>query len=600
VVAELITGRFRFRTILILLCLGLLISTVFATDMTTKFRITPSNGFNNDTARAITSIISADGLGGSFGPTDGTGIGGIAVNLSDGTTFVNATGAITVSADGNTLTGGQFNLNGVANKSWNVVISNASFTATNTSLFVVQQADPIISTISPTTGGNNGVIVINDLAGTSFLSGAVVNITNLGSTVINATNLTVVSSTRVKCSIDLNGAPTGTYWVRITNPGLGSPTDYNSTTTGGFTITSGAPLPTAITPSSTVSGNPVVTITNLAGTGFQNGATITFTKAGQTDIAATGVTWVSASKLTGTVDFTGKTTGTWNVVVTNPDAQTGTIANGFNLMLQPSPTAPAGDSGDRSIGVGSTAATNVAMSGPAAPGQTVTLAFNQPVSASAPTAVSQIQVVPAQQISSIELVAQPATVGTALEVPNRQVVGYEKIELVGVNPSAISGAKISFDVTKAWLTAHNVAPEAISLMRYHDNAWGDLPTQLVQQSGDKYSYAGETTGFSYFAVTAKPSTASVVTTAVTPVSSVTGSPTLQTFGDLIGQASPTATPASGNVPQASPVPTVSPQQPATGSSGTSGNLPLLVTVVCVIIVIGLVLVWRWWQKKDTI
>lgn len=76
-----------------------------------------------------------------------------------------------------------------------------------------------------------------------------------------------------------------------------------------------------------------VSITDLAGTGFLTGATVKLTRAGQPDIAATGVTVVSATKITCTFDLTGKW-GQWNVVVTNPDAQSATLTNGFTVNAE--------------------------------------------------------------------------------------------------------------------------------------------------------------------------------------------------------------------------------------------------------------------------
>src|SRR5205814_4261318 len=86
--------------------------------------------------------------------------------------------------------------------------------------------------------------------------------------------------------------------------------------------TSSAPPPTvsAISPSSgTAAGGTPVTIT---GTGFLAGATV---KLGGT--AATGVTVVNSTSITATT--AAHAAGTVNVVVTNTDAQSGTLTNGY-------------------------------------------------------------------------------------------------------------------------------------------------------------------------------------------------------------------------------------------------------------------------------
>jgi len=94
------------------------------------------------------------------------------------------------------------------------------------------------------------------------------------------------------------------------------------------------PTVTSITPA-TAPNTGTVSITDITGTGFVLGAIPKLTKTGQTDIAATTYTFVSATKMYCTIDLTGRTAGQWNVVVTNPDTQKGTLANGFTVISGP-------------------------------------------------------------------------------------------------------------------------------------------------------------------------------------------------------------------------------------------------------------------------
>jgi hypothetical protein len=94
------------------------------------------------------------------------------------------------------------------------------------------------------------------------------------------------------------------------------------TLTNGYTYVSSNPAPTvtAITPTSgTTAGGTAVTIT---GTGFLSGATVSL---GGT--AATGVTVVSSTSITATT--AAHAAGAVSVVVTNSDAQSGTLPNGY-------------------------------------------------------------------------------------------------------------------------------------------------------------------------------------------------------------------------------------------------------------------------------
>src|SRR5438067_7472768 len=94
-----------------------------------------------------------------------------------------------------------------------------------------------------------------------------------------------------------------------------------------------APTVSAISPNSgTANGGTAVTIT---GTGFLAGATV---KLGGT--AATGVTVVNSTSITATT--AAHAAGTVNVVVTNTDAQSGTLTNGYTYTgANPAPTVSA-------------------------------------------------------------------------------------------------------------------------------------------------------------------------------------------------------------------------------------------------------------------
>jgi C1A family cysteine protease len=109
--------------------------------------------------------------------------------------------------------------------------------------------------------------------------------------------------------------------------------------------TSAAPAPaptvTSITPDS-AQNTGTVHITNVAGSNFQSGATVKLTRTGEADINATNVVVISSSQITCDIDLTGAVTGAWDVVVTNPDMQSGTLPGGFTVTA--SASAPVVDS----------------------------------------------------------------------------------------------------------------------------------------------------------------------------------------------------------------------------------------------------------------
>jgi len=114
---------------------------------------------------------------------------------------------------------------------------------------------------------------------------------------------------------------------------------YTGSASGYQILSPSAPQVTNITQNSAPTGT-TVSITDLAGTGFMPGATVKLTRSGSSDIAATSVNVVSPTRITCQFSLAGAATGTWNVVVTNTDAQTGSLANGFSVM-SPTPTVTA-------------------------------------------------------------------------------------------------------------------------------------------------------------------------------------------------------------------------------------------------------------------
>ena len=88
------------------------------------------------------------------------------------------------------------------------------------------------------------------------------------------------------------------------------------------------PAITSISP--TRGGNATVSVT-ITGNYFQSGATVKLTKTGYPAIQATGPTVSSATKIDCTFKLTGAEKGVYNVMVTNPDGQSGSLDRGFTV-----------------------------------------------------------------------------------------------------------------------------------------------------------------------------------------------------------------------------------------------------------------------------
>lgn len=105
-------------------------------------------------------------------------------------------------------------------------------------------------------------------------------------------------------------------------------------------IDASSPTIAAVSPTSGVNTGSV-SITSITGSAFQSGATVKLTRTLQTDIVGSGFSFTSSTQINGgTFNINGALAGAWNVVVTNPDSQTGTLSNGFTVN-NPAPTVTA-------------------------------------------------------------------------------------------------------------------------------------------------------------------------------------------------------------------------------------------------------------------
>ncbi len=176
---------------------------------------------------------------------------------------------------------------------------------------------PTVTSITPNSGNINGGTAVT-VTGTGFLAGATLSV---GGTA--ATGVTLVSSTSITAVTPAHAA--GAVNVMVTN------TDTQSgTLNSGYTYSTAnsAPTVTSISPNSgTINGGTAVTI---RGTGFLAGATA---KLGGT--SATGVSVVNSTTIAATTPA--HAAGATSVVVTNTDAKTGTLNNGFTFTGPPPP-----------------------------------------------------------------------------------------------------------------------------------------------------------------------------------------------------------------------------------------------------------------------
>jgi hypothetical protein len=95
---------------------------------------------------------------------------------------------------------------------------------------------PQLTSISPSNGTYTETVQITNLAGQDFQAGAAVRLTKSSQSPIIATNVTVVSSDKITCDLNLNGAAVGLWDVVVANPD-----GRSGTLAGGFIVFASPP-----------------------------------------------------------------------------------------------------------------------------------------------------------------------------------------------------------------------------------------------------------------------------------------------------------------------------------------------------------------------
>jgi hypothetical protein len=124
---------------------------------------------------------------------------------------------------------------------WDVVVTNPdSLSGTLDNGFTVY-GQMTITGITPSSGHNDEIVHITNLAGTNFRTAVTVKLVKSGEADIDATNVQVVSTTQITCDLDLRGASPGQWTVRLAAGG-GQPVELQN----GFTVQGVVYLPTVL------------------------------------------------------------------------------------------------------------------------------------------------------------------------------------------------------------------------------------------------------------------------------------------------------------------------------------------------------------------
>jgi PGF-pre-PGF domain-containing protein len=581
--------------------------------------INPATGINTGT---VTATIT----GSHFNTTSGYYT---TVNLTKaGETNISVTGITPGSSSSLTV---DLPLTGASTGTWDVIVVNPdgqesteSVPFTITKLGVLPA--PTLDSINPATGENSGTVTAM-ITGSHFntTSGyhTTVNLTRTGYTNISVFNLHPALDTSFAVNLPITGAAVGTWYVVVINPD-----GQESTESVPFLVKEpgSLPAPSVVSINPATGVNTGTVIATITGSHFNTTpgyyTTVNLTRAGYANILVFNLHPALDTSFAVNLPITGAAAGTWHVVVINPDGQESMEIVAFTVTTTTPTTAPttspttvpitiptttvttvttasSSGSGSDSSGDSGRAMSYVATSPGTGAGGTMTFAIGEPLSTGGTGysyAIISITLVPSGTLGSTDLIVTDA--GATSHAPDgRTVAGIVAISPVAVNPSAISSGTITFAVSGAWLSAHDLTPANIVLMRFHDGVWAELPTTYQYQSGNAYYFTATTPGFSYFAITSRAAGA----TSVNASASVTTLPEsiARTTSVLSSSDSRQATYEKTGIPVAEQTTAVpAGAQAPVGSSGFPVTTVALIGAGCVVLICAGWFARRWWIRRQ--
>jgi PGF-pre-PGF domain-containing protein len=154
-----------------------------------------------------------------------------------------------------------------------------------------------------------------------------------------------------------------------------------------------------------------------------------------------------------------------------------------------------------------------------------------------------------------------------------KVYQYLRINKKNIVDSDAEGFKVSFRVTKAWLTENSLASGDISLYRYK-SGWNELVTKVTGTDSTYVNYEADTPGFSSFAVGTK--------TGVVVEEEVPEGEEVAPGEEAPGEVAP---PEEVEAPKAIEAP---------------GKAPVAWLIAAVVIILGIILIVAYQKKKQQV
>ncbi len=222
-----------------------------------------------------------------------------------------ASPAVTVEANHQRMWG-TFNLTGAATGTWDVYVRNTDNKSTvEAGLFTITAA-PVVGTITPASRENNAPVDVV-ITGSNFFTPLTVRLSKTGQSNITATGVSITGTTQINCTLPITGATIGTWDVVVVN------NDGSGTLSGGFTVTSEAPVYLSIDPATATAG--IARSIEITGSRFYENAIVEFRKTDRPTVTATGVSVPSFGTINCTVLVPNliQNYGAWDIYIRNTD-----------------------------------------------------------------------------------------------------------------------------------------------------------------------------------------------------------------------------------------------------------------------------------------
>ena len=237
-----------------------------------------------------------------------------------------------------------FDLTGAAPGDWDLLVSYPDSEASLPAALTITDGGgcdpPVVTGLSPVAIDNCSALAGAVITGSGFTPSTTVKL-NDGVTDIDGVITATPTNTMIVADFDLTGANTGAWDLHVTNPD-----SQSAALPAALTLTAACrpPAVTGVSPGGADNCIPQIVSYAVTGDGFVDGATVRLTLAGENDIVGTDVEVLFSTRLVADFELTGAAPGSWDVVVTNPDDQSGTLAGGFDVTCRAD--CPAGENCD--------------------------------------------------------------------------------------------------------------------------------------------------------------------------------------------------------------------------------------------------------------